>query len=130
MARRSKLEKLLHSDEILNYETNMDETHEWFRVLNREIFENALPQFDEIDIRWRRTAYAWYDYDEALPGTGLTRLLLSKKYKSKQFFTEVLGHEMVHHYQYIYGYPVGHGPSFMEWQPIFNKKGLKLLRAY
>lgn len=125
MAKRTKLERLLRSDEILNYETTVDDTYEWFKVLNREIFENALPPIDEIDIRWRRMAYAWYDYDETLPGTGTTKLLLSKKYRTKQFFVAVLFHEMVHHYQYIYGEPVGHGKSFFRWKEKANQYGLE-----
>lgn len=102
----------------------------WFRILNRHLFNNTLPPVDEIDIRWRRTAHAWYDYDDSKPGYGTTRLLLSKRYKSKQFFVEVLAHEMVHHYQYIYNETVGHGSSFLKWRGKFNKKGLNLVRAY
>ena len=130
MARKTKLAKLLESEERLIYETTIEETEMWFRILNRHLFNNTLPPVDEIDIRWRRTAHAWYDYDDSKPGYGTTRLLLSKRYKSKQFFVEVLAHEMVHHYQYIYNETVGHGSSFLKWRGKFNKKGLNLVRAY
>lgn len=130
MARKTKLAKLLESEETYEYETTLRDAKEWFYILNRLLFNNKLPPVDVIDIRWRRGAHAWYDYDEKLPGTGTTKLLLSKRYKSKQFFIEVLGHEMIHHYQYIYEETVGHGPSFFKWRDTFNEKGLNLVRAY
>lgn len=130
MSKKSKLAKLLHSNESYEYETTIEDCQSWFNVLNRELFNNSLPQLDEIDIRWRRKAHAWYDYDEARPGYGTSRLLMNKRYKSKQFFVEVLAHEMVHHYQYIYNEDIGHGSSFFKWRDKFNKKGLNLVRAY
>ena len=130
MARKSKLEKLIERHDHYNYETTVEDCQKWFRILNRELFSNSLPPVDEIDIRWRRKAYAWYDYDENRPGEGLTRLLMNKRYKSKQFFVEVLAHEMVHHYQYMNNEEMGHGSSFMKWRDTFNKKGLNLVRDY
>ena len=55
---------------------------------------------------------------------------MNKRYKSKQIFVEVLAHEMVHHYQYIYNEEVGHGSSFLKWRDKFNKKGLNLVKVY
>ena len=130
MSKKSKLAKLLSSKENYEYETTFEDCHMWFNVLNRELFDNSLPRIDEVDIRWRRKAHAWYDYDANRPGEGAARLLMNKRYKSKQFFIEVLAHEMVHHYQYIYNEEMGHGPSFFKWRDKFNKKGLNLVRAY
>jgi len=133
MSRKSKLAKLLETHEThetYEYETTIEDCRIWFNVLNRELFNNSLPPLDEIDIRWRRGAHAWYDYDQAKPGYGSSRLLMNKRYKSKQFFVEVLAHEMVHHYQYIYNEDIGHGSSFFKWRGKFNKKGLNLVRAY
>lgn len=130
MARKSKLAKLLQSNETYEYETTVEDCQEWFNILNRELFDKSLPPINEIDIRWRRGAHAWYDYDEKKPGTGTSKLLMNKRYKSKQFFVEVLGHEMIHHYQYINNEEVGHGSSFIKWRDTFNKKGLNLARAY
>jgi hypothetical protein len=130
MSKKSKLAKLLHSNENYEYETTIEDCRLWFNVLNRELFNNSLPPLDEIDIRWRRKAHAWYDYDQSKPGYGSARLLMNKRYKSKQFFVEVLAHEMVHHYQYIYNEDIGHGSSFFKWRGKFNKKGLNLVRAY
>jgi hypothetical protein len=130
MSKKSKLAKLLSTKERYEYETTLEDCRLWFNVLNRELFNNSLPQLDEIDIRWRRKAHAWYDYDEARPGYGTSRLLMNKRYKSKQFFVEVLAHEMVHHYQYVYNEEMGHGSSFLKWRDKFNKKGLNLSKAY
>ena len=130
MSKKSKLAKLLSSKEHYEYETTIEDCRTWFNVLNRELFNNSLPPLDEIDVRWRRKAHAWYDYDEARPGHGTSKLLMNKRYKSKHFFVEVLAHEMVHHYQYIYNEEIGHGSSFFKWRDKFNKKGLNLARAY
>lgn len=130
MSKKSKLSKLLSSKEEYEYETTIKDCIVWFNVLNQELFDNSLPIINEIDIRWRRGAHAWYDYDETRPGHGTAKLLMNKRYKSKQFFVEVLAHEMVHHYQYINNEDVGHGSSFLKWRDKFNKKGLNLVRAY
>ena len=130
MSKKSKLAKLLSSKEHYEYETTVEDCQKWFNVLNQELFNSSLPPIDEVDIRWRRKAHAWYDYDASRPGEGTARLLMNKRYKSKQFFIEVLAHEMVHHYQYIYNEEMGHGPSFFKWRDKFNKKGLNLVRAY
>ena len=127
---RSKLEKVINENCELTYETTVEDCQKWFNILNRELFNNNLSQVHEIDIRWRRGAHAWYDYDERKPGTGTARLLMNKRYKSKKFFVEVLAHEMVHHYQYIYNEEMGHGSSFLKWRDKFNKKGLNLSKAY
>lgn len=130
MSRKSKLSKLLSSKEEYVYETTVEDCQKWFNILNRELFNSSLPKVHEIDIRWRRGAHAWYDYEESEPGTGTSRLLMNKRYKSKQFFVEVLAHEMVHHYQYINNEEVDHGSSFIKWRDKFNKKGLNLVEAY
>lgn len=130
MARKSKLAKLLETNDRYEYETTVEDCQEWFDILNRELFNNTLPNIHEIDIRWRRGAHAWYDYDEKKPGTGTSKLLMNKRYNCKQFFVEVLAHEMVHHYQYINNEEVGHGSSFLKWRDKFNKKGLNLVEAY
>lgn len=130
MSKKSKLAKLLSIKERYEYDTTIEDCQKWFNILNRELFDSSLPPIDEIDIRWRRGALAWYDYDERHPGYGVAKLLMNKRYKSKQFFVEVLAHEMVHHYQYIYNEEMGHGSSFFKWRDKFNKKGLNLVRAY
>lgn len=132
--RKSKLTKIIEecesTEKHVPFEPTIEDCEKWFKILNHELFNNQLPAVDEFDVRWRRGAYAWYDYDERFPGQGTAKLLMNKRYKSKQFFVEVLAHEMVHHYQYINNEDVGHGSSFLKWRDKFNKKGLNLVRAY
>lgn len=127
---RSKLEKVMTEKCDLTYETSVEDCQKWFNILNRELFDGALSQVEEIDIRWRRGAHAWYEYEKGERNRNTPRLLINKRYKSKKFFVEVLAHEMVHHYQYLNNEEMGHGPSFLKWRGKFNKKGLNLVRAY
>ena len=128
----SKLQRLLRSEEYEEYETTIEDCQKWFRILNKEVFNNRLPPVDEIDIRWRRGQYAFYESvtDTTDPDYKVGRLCMNKRYKSKKFFVEVLAHEMVHHYQFIYDEPINHGPTFTAWYDKFNRKGLNLVRAY
>lgn len=130
--RKTKLQRLLTSDEENTYETKIEDCEEWFRVLNRELFNNSLPDIDYVDIRWRRKAFGYYEYitDTKDPNYKLSVLNMNKRYKSKKFFVEVLAHEMVHHYQFMNDEPMGHGPSFEKWSDKFSKKGLKLFKVY
>ena len=132
--KKSALSKLLESTNDNTYETNIEDTKKWFRILNNEIFKGKLRALDEIDIRWRRGTYAYYHYvyetDPKKPKYEYTKLCLNKKYKNKKFFVEILAHEMIHHYQFTNGELVNHGSTFTCWNDIFNKKGLKLYKVY
>lgn len=126
---KSRLLRAMKSDEIYIYETTEEDCRYWFNVINREIFDNQLTFPDKIDIRWRRKAHAyhliiWND-DKSIE----TTLCMSKKYKSKRFFIQVLAHEMIHHWQALTGAPVGHGPSFLQWEDKFNRKGMVLYKG-
>jgi len=128
----SKLENLLASCEEKTYMTTTEDCQEWFHVLNEELFENKLPVIDFVDIRWRRKSWAYYQYvlDTQDPTYKESVLCMNKKYTNKKFFVEVLAHELVHHYQFMFDEPMGHGPSFERWYEIFNQKGLKLVKSY
>ena len=125
---KSKLAKIAESNEVNIFEPTLEDCVKWFRVLNREMFSNGLPDINEFDIGWRRKSYAYYTAwdDDKDPTYRYTKISMNKKYKSKKFFVECLAHEMVHHYQFIYDEPVNHGPSFQNWNAVFKKKGLKI----
>lgn len=125
--RRSHLEILVQSDEEELYETTMEDCERWFKILNREIFDNELEPLDAIEIGRRKGSYAIYEYFE---DETYCRILMKDRYRSKKMFVEVLAHEMVHHYQALNDEPVGHGPTFHRWRKKLNKKGLQLVRAY
>lgn len=119
----------MKSPEKNNYETTYEDCISWFNILNNELFNNELPKIDKIDIRWRRGCHAQY---ECYVGKRVKycALHMNKKYKSKQFFVEVLAHELVHHYQYANGLELNHGESFLNWKTKFSKKGLCLEKGY
>jgi hypothetical protein len=115
------------------YETTKEDCLEWFSVLNEELFDNKLTPLDDIDIRWRRGAWAYYEYniDSRKPDYAKLRLCMNKKYTSKKFFVEVLAHEMVHHYQFLYNErDVNHGSTFRYWTDKFGAKGINLVKSY
>lgn len=132
-SRQSPLVRLMNSDDAEEtYVTTLEDCQKWFNILNEEIFRGKLSPLDDIKIGQRKKCYAFYQmtYDTENPDFLVAELYMHTKYKSKQFFISVLLHEMCHHYQAIYGLPLGHGPSFMEWKKEANKKGINLVKAY
>lgn len=123
----SRIKRLMNSSSDRPFEPRVEDVRRWFAIINAEIFKNTLPKIDEIDIRWRRKKFAAY---EAHKKTGKTKLLISKRYRSKKFFVEILAHELIHHHQFIFSEPMGHGPSFQRWVSKFNKRGLDLAIYY
>lgn len=129
---KSQLSKIMKSDDNTAYHTTVEDCMTWFRIINNEVFNNSLPPLNEIDIRWRRGAYAYYEswIDTDDPDYRYSKLCMNKRYKSKKFFVEVLAHELVHHYQFINEKRIDHGDTFLCWTDTFNKKGLRLVKAY
>lgn len=132
MAKRKKtspLSRLAHDHEALVYETTTRDAELWYRILNKEIFNNRLPPTG-FDIRWRRKQWACF---VSYANVDLCYIALNKRYPSKQMFVEVLAHEMVHFYQrltYGYSFEEWHGQSFFYWQDRFERKGLRLVVKY
>ena len=129
---KSRLLKLMREDTTPLYETTEEDCLLWIRILNREVFNNQLPPLSEISIGRRRGVHAFYTYitDTKDSEYLYTKISMNKKYKSKQFFVEVLAHELIHHYQAVYNQPFGHGPSFVAWRDKLNRKGINLIRVY
>ena len=126
---KSKLERLAEN-KVCNksYETTLSDCKLWFGVLNQEVFGGKLQPVDEIDIRRRTMAYAYYTClnDTKNPDNNYTKLHMSNKYKNKWEFVETLAHELVHHYQFLNDEPLNHGPTFYKWKDKLNRKGLSL----
>src|SRR6187455_159482 len=116
---RERLEKLSKTYEPF-YPT-LNDCKLWYRVLNKEIFENVLPKRAFFDIRKRRGAWAYFDMDNE-------QYLMNVRYRTKKQFVEILAHEMIHHIQMIEGDSVNHGPSFYTWSEVFADYGLNLKR--
>lgn len=135
--RLTKLEKLMSQTNCQTsskdvYVTTEEECRKWIKILNRELFNGSLTKLDEIDIRRRKMCYAYYLYYPIKKDDDFrySKLCMNKKYVSEKFFVEILAHELIHHYQYINEQPLGHGPTFMEWKELFNKKGINLVKKY
>ena len=132
--RISKLAKLVKSSDdkaTKTYVASEEKCIYWFNILNKELFGDALPHFDTIDIRWRRGTKAYYRVIYQMKGDTwipIRELHIKPKYVSEKEFVETLAHEMIHHFQEVSGDPVNHGPSFYVWRELFNKKGLELIQ--
>lgn len=129
---RSKLAKIMQSNDDAAYYTTIEDCVKWFNIINLEIFDGTLAPLHEIDIRWRRGAHAYYEFwlDTKDPDYMYGKLCMNKRYNSKKFFVEVLAHELVHHYQFHKDRKVTHGDTFRCWTETFNKRGLRLVKAY
>lgn len=114
------------------FRPTVDDCDEWFAILNEQIFGNKLTRPSKFNIiRSSKFSHAFYTYyskkSSKYPQSEIT---VTKVYKCKKFFVEVLAHEMIHHFQYLHNEPVGHGPSFHAWDPHFKLRGLLLNRIY
>lgn len=134
----SRLQKLLAEPDHVSktkrkkFVTTIEACEKWISILNEELFGGSLDKIDEIDIRRRRMAYAYYEYYPVRRRRKdwHSKLCMSSHYVSEKFFVEILAHELVHHYQYTHQQPMGHGPSFKAWKRIFGEKGLHLTDVY
>lgn len=118
-------------DNHVAFKATVDDIKFWFDVLNEQIFENKLTPIDKIYIRSHENFHAIYEYfQKKHPQYPKTGLRMCKNYRNEKLFVEILAHEMVHHYQFLYKERPGHGKSFNKWKPKFNEKGLRLLKVY
>lgn len=124
---KSKLAKEMMKkvDEERYYCTKKDIEH-WFKIINREIFGNTLPEFDKIEIRRRRGCWGECQGYVKKNGEKTSMVSLNHYHISKQHFIEVLAHECVHHYQWIYENIMDHGMSFSTWKTAFQKHNVNL----
>jgi len=129
---KSKLLSLMNSDDNGSYETTLRDCRKWFKIINEEVFRSSLIPINQYKICQCKGFHGKYQayYDDEKDDWTYSVITLNKKFKTKKLFVEVLAHEMVHHHQFLFGNPLGHGPSFYKWQPKLNKKGLSLAKAY
>ncbi|MEX0598698.1 MAG: SprT-like domain-containing protein [Candidatus Paceibacterota bacterium] len=120
-----QLEKVTRLNRSNTFEPTITDCKKWFRIINQEIFKNRLEDVKMWNIKRRRGVWAYYYCDSDTSG-----ILMNNKYNSKQDFVNILSHEMIHHYQNQFDKPLGHGPSFSYWKPLFSKKGLILTKRY
>ena len=114
----------------------------WFKRINESVFLGKLPEINNYVIKknlyfdnhpswayyYRSLEYVKeadnpYSKSKFIPGS---TIVFSQEFPTKKFFIEIFAHELVHHYQFINGKPLGHGKSFFHWSKRFNSKGLNL----
>jgi hypothetical protein len=134
---RSKLEKIINQPipEIseyakMSYRPTSQKAYRIYHMLNEVIFENELSPCRLIvrDLRgvWGYAHAMIHNYKFK------TYIELTHKYPCEQFFVAVVGHEMVHQWQWEVVEPTrnkkkylaGHGKVFYKWKKKFNEHGI------
>ena len=129
MARHKKLATILKDvDYKKPYKPNKPNTELYYNILNYAIFNGRLDPIDRFSIRRIRDALAYYEYDSE---TGETTMTFKPKFKNLKQILDILGHEMVHHWQLTIGKDTGnHNAIFYKWKTKFNRMGLDLKVRY
>ena len=101
----------------------------FFNILNYAIFNGKLSSIDRFIIRRIRDAFAYYEYDEE---TDIAQMTFKPKFKNIKLFLDILGHEMVHHYQITHqqNNNGNHNSDFFRWKKKFERMGLDLKGTY
>lgn len=126
---RRKLKALEYNN--VKYKPTVEVAWEWFHILNEQIFGGLLEPVKKIFLSNHKKygdVYALYYYNHKFKGKP-SKISFCKSFDDEKTFVEILAHEMIHHFQYSYNEPVGHGPSFLAWRDNFKLKGLKLYRV-
>jgi hypothetical protein len=126
---KRKLKTLEYSK--VKYKPTVEVAWEWFHILNEQIFGGMLEPVDKIFLSNHKMygdVYALYYYNHKKRNQP-SSISVCKTFASEKMFVEILAHEMIHHFQYTYDEPLGHGPTFLAWRENFKLKGLKLYRA-
>jgi hypothetical protein len=136
MAREKKKSKrkILRRELVSNrkYHTKYKDIKKYFQLINKEVFNNELSPFGQIDIREIRDGKKYcYGFVEVLEwkrkGTRVYRLQMQPTYRNMKEFVDTLGHEMVHLYQMAnVGDSGNHNKLFYSFRPKLNKIGLDL----
>jgi len=125
------------------YRPSMDETIYTYRLINYYIFDNALTMPDITLGQPQKTwAYCLWYHELQSKGTFCT-IHLNKNWICRQWFVNVLAHEMVHQWQWDVYRPtknpnynkythksLAHGPSFFSWRDTFAEHSMCLKRTF
>ena len=124
LRRKIQVETLSHK---VTYVTSRRAIDLWFRYINRAVFNNELPNFDNIVIKkWLKQAMGQVcAYPDRNPRRFELEML--RKYRTKRDFIETLAHEMIHLYQFALKKDTGnHNSIFYSFRPRFKFIGLGL----
>ena len=107
------------------FHPTIEDCEHWFRILSKKVFDIDLKMVDSFSIESsEENLGCYYIY----PRTGWCMIHVEEKFENMKAFLELLGHEMVHHYQHLINgeeHP-DHGENFIVWKPQFVKLGMEL----
>lgn len=123
-----KLSKLIEVFHKGQYKTKMTDINLWFDILNNMIFNNRVPPYRYYHIQKMNDCVGCVIYEHQESKQPWMDLYVLPKYKDLKTFVEVLGHEMVHAYQYwiLKDSSCNHNQEFYRWRNKFRSHGLKL----
>ena len=122
-----KLNKLIQAYHNGSYRTKYTDIQLWFDILNNIIFNNRIPEYRYYHIQRMRDCCGCVIFEDKEDREKWMDLYVLPKYKDFKTFVEVLGHEMVHAYQYwIAKDSCNHNQEFYRWRGKFSSNGLKL----
>ena len=101
----------------------------WFNIINKEIFDDGLEPFDNIEIKPLRGVWGYcVTYTDL--GDDDCDLEIRCRFPNFQMFLNCLAHEMVHlfNHQILGEQNLRHGPKFFAWRDDFTNHGLTLTR--
>ena len=118
---------------VRSYETNMNRAYKenkkiktffptkhlitrWFNILNKEIFNNKIHPFHEIEIKRKQGCHAEHIPYEEIDGKVYGVLSISDRFINKNEFLYTLAHEMIHQWQWMTLNKTSHGKSFWKWK--------------
>ena len=111
------------------YQTTMHGIHDWFDHYNAALFENKLPNFDDIKIKRIHGALGQVVYTTYKTRDQKFVLEMLPRYETKKMFLETLVHEMIHLYQMKIKHDTGnHNKLFFGFRKKLNFLGLRLSR--
>jgi hypothetical protein len=126
------------------YRTDMKEVKHLFRLLNKTIFDNKLPEPKFIIFTRSRDYWGLCEAKDFTPALHTKHsdvtIHLSNKWFCKQWLIDVLAHEMCHQYQWdVYSRQrmkrgqepiMSHGPSFYLFRDKLAEVGISLKRHH
>lgn len=113
------------------FKPEQHDVEKWFGYLNEKIFNDELPDFDEVVISRRRMIHAECILHNVNANGDMTiHLNINNNFKDITQFICVLGHEMVHMFQYLNADTGNHNKMFFSFRDLFEQHGLVLTRRY
>ena len=133
---KSVIKKVFKRELVSNrkYKTTYKDIKNYFKMINKAVFDNKLAPFNEILIKKiYKDKSKKYCYGQVTvwewkrKGTQQFHLEMLPEYRTKKDFVDTLGHEMVHLYQMAnVGDSGNHNKLFYSFRPKLNAIGLDL----